>query len=127
MEAVTSSLRAVIEARRARWARQRGEETQIFEIPTHNPPTINEPLPLDDKKVYGVLLGTSATLPVIKYAVSLSEERTEASLSRLIAGGLVVEHEYDEVTHYKGVWNPVVKAALPELHQWLLHREYVVA
>jgi hypothetical protein len=126
MEAITSSLRAVMEARRAEWERKRGEEAQVLEIPTPNPPTINEPLRLDDKKVYGVLLGTSATLSVIKYAASLSEERTEASLSRLIAGGLVVEHEYDKTTHYKGVWNPVVKESLPDLHQWLLQREYVL-
>ena len=116
-----------MEARRARWEREKGGEAQVFEIPTPNPPTINEPLHLDDKKVYGVLMGTSATLPVIKYAVSLGEERTEASLARLMAGGLVVEHKYDNVTHYRGVWNPVVKATLPDLHQWLLHREYVVA
>ena len=130
MEAVApplSALKAIIEARRDRWLKETGGETPYLENQTPNPPTINEPLPLDDKLVYGVLLGTGSTVSVLKYAVSLSEERTEASLQRLISGGLVREYEYDDVPYFTAIWNPVVKETLPQLHQWLIDCDYVVA
>lgn len=106
---------------------QREKEGAKLENHPLYPVTATDPLSPNDRLVYGLLLGTSLTLPEVKYGAGLSEERTEASLWRLEEGGLVRQSEHDEVIYYNANWSADIRNQMPETAKWLLTNGYILA